>query len=160
MRVLPILVAATMACSAATALAAPAPHTFTARITVTGTQGAPTSKGIPGALAGRGRSPQFGKVLMNGKGYQRQGPTGDLLDNLRGTLTFASRGSVSFHLVGTERFTDNMMTVVQSGRFTITGGSGAYAHATGKGTMHASCPNDPNSASLSCQQTWKGTIRY
>lgn len=135
------------------------PHQFNARITVTGTQGTPTSKGIPGSFTGRGRSPQFGRISLTGNGYQRQGP-GDLQDDMRGRLAFASGGSISVHITGTEHFTNNMTTVIQKARFTVTGGKGPYAHATGKGTIDARCPNDPNAASLSCPQIWTGTVRY
>lgn len=158
-----LLLSAVLAGGIATAhaggLPAASSHRFTARITVTGTQGAPTSKGMAGTLAGRGRSPQFGKLALIGKGYQKNGP-GYLIDNFHATLTFASGGTVTLHLTGTDGFADNMTRVIQSVKFTVTGGTGPYANVTGSGTIHASCPNDPNSASLVCPQNWKGTLSY
>jgi hypothetical protein len=134
-------------------------HTKPFRATVTDTfvQGATVNQKMPLTIRGRGHADVFGKVTEIGKGTERDS-SGGLSEVDTETLTFQDGSSLAVHIVGEQKFAQQMAIVKRRARYTIMGGTGRFAHATGTGKITANCPNDPNSASLTCTNSWNGTV--
>jgi hypothetical protein len=130
-------------------------------VTDTSVQGAPSGNGsgVPSTIEGRGRFNQLGNVSEKGRvsGYP-VGHTFYASGHL--TLYVATGGSISTRISGTDEFIKNGTQIRRKADFRVTGGTGRFAHAAGHGTIRALCPNDINSAILTCRSTWKGTLSY
>jgi hypothetical protein len=142
-----------------TSFAGIATRDFHATVTDNFTQGAPSKLGMPVHISGRGTANDLGTLLEVGSGRLTDIAYG-LAERYTETLTFRDGSILRVRITGTEKFTHQMAQVQRRARFTFTGGAGRFRRATGMGTITANCPNDPNSAVLTCTNTWKGTVKY
>ena len=102
-----------------------------------------------------GASSQLGPVTMSSAHC-----SGNHID---GTMTLTGRdGTVVLHYVGdcTPYQPGVTMRVECAISFTVTGGTGRYAGATGSGDMHAVVIPQAGTTPWPATWTWKGRIRY
>jgi len=140
----------------APALADAGQRPFTARLT----EVAPES----GQLSGTGQATHLGKVSESGSlSFDFDNFPVSLGISATGTLTAANGDEVFFAYDVT--LTDTASppqgtTYAESGSYTVTGGTGRFAGATGGGTISGTCVSSFSSTTGTCNDTWKGTIGY
>jgi hypothetical protein len=100
---------------------------------------------------GTGQATGFGEVSFTRSSiYSPAGTDSCGAATTDGTLTLATGDTLTFH--GTGTFC--RATQVANFTYTITGGTGAYMHATGGGSIHVPLPGSSSSGT----ETWTGTI--
>jgi hypothetical protein len=130
-------------------------------VTDTSIQGAPlgNGRGIPATFEGRGHFDGLGNVSEKGRFFGH--PSGNtIFASGHATFYVAGGGAISFFLIGSDEFVKDGTRIKRKADFEVTGGTGRYARAAGRGTIRAICPNDINSSALTCRSTWRGSLSY
>ena len=151
------LIAGVISLSAATpALANSSQRPFRATLTET--------LSVEGPLSGSGNATHMGKVSDSGSlSVDKSNFPVSLVFSATGTLTAANGDEVFFSYVVTQTDTASPpqgMNYDESGNYTITGGTGRFAGATGSGTISGTCVSSFTSTIGTCNDTWTGTIGY